>query len=73
MNKSDVVKFNRVPGPNTPGAPAAPYDLYTGVVVSETIDVLSTALVDGNKWCEVLWSNSQVTRCYKGDLKVVKV
>ena len=70
MNNNDVVKFNRVPGPNTPGAPAAPYDLYSGVVVSETIG--EHALVDGNKWCEVLWSNSQVTRCYKDDLKVVK-
>tara|TARA_B100001094_G_scaffold321994_1_gene370629 strand:- start:1492 stop:1713 length:222 start_codon:yes stop_codon:yes gene_type:complete len=71
MNNSDVVKFNRVPGPNTPGAPTAPYDLYSGVVVKETIDVPSNGLVDSNKWCEVLWSNNQITRCYKEDLKVV--
>ena len=70
MVNGNIVTFRSEPTENTPGRPDSQY-ACTGVVVTETIG--EHALVDGRKWCEVLWSSSQVTRCYKEDLKVVKV
>ncbi len=70
MTTGNIVTFKNEPTKNTPGRPDSHY-ACTGVVVAETIG--EHALVDGNKWCEVLWSNNQTTRCYKPDLKVVKV
>jgi len=72
MVEGNIVTFKNEPTENTPGRPNSPY-ACTGVVVVENIgwqDAFN--LVDGRKWCEVLWSSNQVTRCYKGDLKVVK-
>lgn len=70
MIEGNIVTFKNEPTENTPGRPDSHY-ACTGVVVAETIG--EHALVDGRKWCEVLWSSNQVTRCYKEDLKVVKV
>ena len=70
MLEGNIVTFINEPTENTPGRPDSHY-ACTGVVVAETIG--EHALVDGRKWCEVLWSSNQVTRCYKDDLDVVKV
>ena len=70
MVEGNIVTFRLEPTENTPGRPHSSY-ACTGIVVAETIG--EHALVDGRKWCEVLWSSNQVTRCYKEDLKVVKV
>lgn len=67
MKKGDIVTFEKETTKNTPGRPDSPY-ACTGVVVADNIG--DHALVDGRKWCEVLWSSNQVTRCYKSDLKV---
>ena len=77
MKQGDLVTFKNLPTANTPGACEDAVTIgieFTGVVISpiltETFDYPS--LVDGGKWCEVLWSNNQVTRCYKEDLRVWK-
>ena len=69
LQKGSIVKFNKVPGPNTPGAPTKPYDLYSGIVVNDACK--SGIMFEGEFWCDVMWTNNQVTRCYKKDLKVV--
>ena len=70
FQNGDIVKFNKVPGPYTPGAPSAPYDLYSGVVVKESYE--SGVMFKGDLWCDVMWTNNQVTKCYKADLKFGK-
>ena len=67
MKNGDIVAFVNEPTNNTPGQPNSPY-ACTGVIIAENIG--DHDLVDGNMWCEVLWSNNQTTRCYKPDLKV---
>ena len=71
MVTGDIVTFINEPTENTPGRPDSQY-ACTGVVVAGKInnDFLCSILVDETKWCEVLWSSNQVTRCYKDDLKV---
>ena len=71
MTKGNIVTFKNEPTANTPGRPTGHIHPCTGVVVAENIG--EHALVDGNKWCEILWCDSQVTRCYKDDLEVKKV
>ena len=74
MVEGNIVTFINEPTENTPGRPHSSY-ACTGVVV----DLISqprfagSSLVEETKWCEVLWSNNQVTTCYKDDLEVVKV
>ena len=73
MVNGDIVTFMNEPTKNTPGASedAIIFGIeFTGVVVANNIG--DHDLVDGNKWCEVLWSNNEVTRCYKDDLRVWK-
>ena len=73
MVEGNIVTFKNEPTENTPGRPHSSY-ACTGVVVRETIAVnIDPIEIDPSKWCEVLWSSNQVTRCYKEDLKVVKV
>ena len=60
MKNGDIVSFVNEPTNNTPGRPDSQY-ACTGVIVADNI---------GSKWCEVLWSNNQTTRCYKPDLKI---
>ena len=67
MVEGNIVTFKNEPTDNTPGRPDSWY-ACTGVVVADNIG--DHALVDGRKWCEVLWSSNQVTRCYKDDLEV---
>ena len=69
VKEGNIVTFKNEPTENTPGRPDSEY-ACTGVIVAENIDVDLLSLVDGSKWCEVLWSNNQTTRCYKDDLKV---
>lgn len=72
MVKGDIVSFMNEPTRNTPGQPDSQY-ACTGVVINNEVDkdFLGSVLIDETKWCEVLWSNNQVTRCFKGDLKVL--
>ena len=67
MKNGDIVTFINEPTKRTPGRPDSPY-ACTGVVIADNIG--DHDLVDGNMWCDVLWSNNQTTRCYKPDLKV---
>ena len=71
MVEGNIVAFKNEPTVNTPGRPDSPY-ACPGVVINKKIDkdFLGSILIDETKWCEVLWSNNQVTRCFKGDLKV---
>ena len=70
MVEGNIVTFKNEPTENTPGRPNSEY-ACTGVIVKETILTNANPIeVDPSKWCEVLWSSNQVTRCYKEDLKV---
>ena len=73
MKEGNVVKFNKVPTRNTPGAPTRPYDLYSGVIVREFVesDFAGSVGYQPQHWVEVMWTNNQLTKCYKKDLKVV--
>lgn len=66
MKNGDIVAFKNQPGPNTPGAPSSEY-ACTGVVVKESH--AEGIMFKGSLWCDVLWSNNQVTKCFKKDLK----
>ncbi len=73
MRIGNLVMFNKTPGPNTPGRPTSGYSC-TGVVVAESSGNANPEafdFFDGSKWCEVLWSNNQTTRCYKDDLSIL--
>ena len=67
MKNGDIVSFVNEPTKRTPGRPDSPC-ACTGVVIADNIG--DHDWFDGRKWCEVLWSNNQTTRCYKADLKV---
>ena len=73
MVTGNLVSFKNEPTENTPGRPDSQY-ACTGVVVAGKInkDFLGSILVDETKWCEVLWSTGEVTKCYKKDLSVIK-
>ena len=75
MKEGDIVTFKNLPNMSTPGVTedAIIFGIeFTGVVVAEKIkkSFPGPFMVDENNWCEVLWSNSQITQCYKYDLKV---
>ena len=65
MVEGDIVSFKNEPTNNTPGRPDS-WLACTGVIVTENSGPFE--FVDGHKWCEVLWSSNQITRCYKDDL-----
>ena len=67
MKKGHIVTFAVEPTNNTPGRPDSPY-ACTGVIVKENYP--DGFLSEGHRWCDVLWSNNQVTKCYKLDLEV---
>ena len=72
MEKGNIVTFKNEPTANTPGRPNSPY-ACTGVVVKDGAPLnVEPIEIDPSKWCEVLWSNNQITRCYKPDLRVWK-
>lgn len=71
MKNGDIVTFRYEPNVNTPGAceDALIFGIeFTGVIVKERLD--DGVTFQGDRWCEVLWSGNQVTKCYKADLKV---
>lgn len=67
MTEGDIVVWKEEPSPNTPGRPDSWY-ACTGVVVKGRYP--DGHLIEGSRWCDVLWSSNQVTRCFKLDLKV---
>ena len=69
MKNGDIVTFAIEPDENTPGRPDSPY-ACTGVVVKDNYPNCGLTLGEGYRWCDVLWSNNQVTKCYKLDLEV---
>lgn len=79
MVQGDMVTFKTAPTVNTPGATAAAIEIgieFAGVVLAAGIKengFLGSDMLDETQWCEVLWPDDQVTRCYKGDLKVWKL
>ena len=67
MKNGDIVTFRYEPSENTPGRPDSSY-ACTGVIVKERLE--DGVTFRGDRWCDVLWSSNQVTKCYKADLKV---
>ena len=71
MVEGNIVTFKNEPTENTPGVceDALIFGIeFTGVVVKERYP--DDVIFKGDLWCDVLWSNKQVTKCFKNDLKV---
>ena len=65
MKIGNLVTFNHLPTPNTPGAPNSTYP-GVGTVVKDRHE--DDVVFKGDLWCDVLWPNGQVTKCFKKDL-----
>ena len=73
MIKGSIVVWKNEPTINTPGYPGCPF-ACTGSVVGDRYSEsphYGGEMNDHDPWCDVFWSNNQVTKCYKKDLKVV--
>ena len=68
MKIGNLVTFNHLPTPNTPGAPSSKYP-GVGTVINDSYQ--SGVIFEGDLWCGVLWSNGELTKCYKKDLSVI--
>lgn len=68
MNIGNLVTFNHLPTPNTPGAPRSAQP-GVGTIVKERHE--DNVVFKGDLWCDVLWPNGQVTKCFKKDLTVI--
>jgi hypothetical protein len=68
MKIGNLVTFNKTPSVNTPGAPSSAQP-GVGTVVKERYE--DGVMFKGRIWCDVLWPNGQVTKCYKKDLSII--
>ena len=71
MKAGDLVTFNHVPTPNTPGAPSWSSTPGVGVIISTKSFAPSGLAFNYNLWAEVMWPCKEITRCFKKDLDVV--
>ena len=69
MQIGNLVTFNKVPGPNTPGAPSS---VQPGVGTVVRSEYPQGVMFKGNMWCDVLWSCGEVTKCFKKDLSIIE-
>ena len=69
MQVGNLVTFNHIPTENTPGAPSSSQP-GVGTVVKENYE--TTITFSGYLWCDVLWPNGQVTKCFKKDLDIIE-
>lgn len=65
MIVGSIVKFKKHPSPNVPGYRKDNGD--TGMLISHC-GTSSLTGKPGLKWVEVMWGNSNVTKCFKSDL-----
>ncbi len=69
MNIGNLVTFNHLPTPNTPGAPSSAQPGVGTVVKARHED---DVVFKGDMWCDVLWPCGQVTKCFKKDLSTIE-
>lgn len=69
MQVGNLVTFNHLPTPNTPGAPSAAQP-GVGTVVKAAHE--NSAMFAGDLWCDVLWPSGEVTQCFKKDLDIIE-
>ena len=69
MQIGNLVTFNKVPGPYTPGAPSS-VQPGVGTVVKDSHE--SGLMFAGEMWCDVLWPSGEVTQCFKKDLNIIE-
>ena len=69
MQIGNLVTFNHLPTPNTPGAPSS-VQPGVGTVVQD--EYPQGVMFEGSMWCDVLWSCGEVTKCFKKDLSVIE-
>ena len=67
MRVGSLVTFNHLPTPNTPCAPSSEYP-GVGTVVN---DKYLSGDVGFGSWCDVLWPNGELTKCFKRDLDAI--
>ena len=70
MKIGDLVKFSLRPSQNTPGAPKLIWQQrLIGTVVN---DRYQAGEVGYGVWCDVLWPDGKIAKCFKKDLEVIK-
>ena len=69
MQIGNLVTFNHLPTPNTPGAPSGAQP-GVGTVIKDSHE--SSLMFAGELWCDVLWPSGEVTKCFKKDLSIIE-
>ena len=74
MRVGNLIRFSKHPTKNTPGARELnlQYPDQTGVIMGDRYFERDGVMLNDDPWCDVLWSNAAVTRCYKNDLQVME-
>jgi len=72
MQYGNLVTFNKVPGPNTPGVPHSG-KIGVATVISENAISPRGLMFNPDLWVEVMWPTGECTRCFKKDLDVVNL
>lgn len=67
MRVGSIVKFKNKPTVNTPGFRSNNTNDSAGILVKHcgTNSLVGCKSLD---WVEIMWGNSSVTKCFKGDL-----
>ena len=71
MQVGNLVTFNKIPTANTPGVPSSETP-GVGVVMGDRYSDGKFGMFKGDLWCDVLWPNGQLTKCYKKDLNIIE-
>ena len=73
MKIGSLVTFNHLPTPNTPGAPSSELP-GVGTVINDSYEarIPEWSQMQGDLWCDVLWPNGELTKCFKKDLSVIE-
>ena len=67
MDVGSLVIFKNVKS-DTPGVPKS-YPIGVGTMVNQPIG--DGIIFRGELWADIMWSSSEVTRCFKQDLSVI--
>lgn len=73
MKIGDLVSWNMMPTPNTPGAPSSDYPTVGTVLGDRFSSSPHHGYMDRqDPWCEVLWPTGEITKCFKKDLSIIE-
>lgn len=73
MRIGDLVRFRNAPTKSTPGVRQLnlhkPWQI--GAVVGDRYFEFTGAMLDRDPWCDVMWPDGAITRCFKKDFKII--